>query len=79
MRCCASTPRAVPAFVATGAALEFAEGAVRKAHRHRRARPCGDRDRGRASPLAWVATRYLRRAQRERRPRRAGAPDEPVT
>ena len=69
-------PLAVPAFVATGAALEFAEGAVRK----------GSTDALVhaaiailvAIALAWFATRYLRRAQ-ESATAPAGAPGEPVS
>jgi hypothetical protein len=61
----------VPAFVATGAVLEFAEGAVRK----------GSTDAlvhaaiaiAVAIALAWFATRYLRRAQ-ESATAPAGAP-----
>jgi hypothetical protein len=69
-------PLAVPAFVATSAVLEFAEGAARKGDAH--ALVNSAIAIAVTIAVAWFATRYLRRAQ-EAATASAGAPGEAAT
>jgi hypothetical protein len=69
-------PLAVPAFVATSAVLEFAEGAARKGDAH--ALVNSAIAIAVTIAVAWFATRYLRRAQ-EAATASAEAPGEAAT